>query len=479
MLKKIKALLFENQTQKQTIAKNTFWLFSGQIGGRMLRAILIIFAARVLGPESWGAFSYATTLVVFLLLFSDIGVSAIVTRESARNPELSRQYFSTAFFLKIAFLLASVSFLIFGGPLITNIPEARALLPLIAILLIFDSIRNFGFAISRATEKMHWEAINEIATNFLIIITGFYFLTTAPSSAGLTLAYVIGTGFGMAITVILLKDYFKNIFTHFQYRLIRPIINASLPFALASFLGAIMLNTDLIMLGWLRSPAEVGFYSAAQKPIQVLYTLASLFATSLFPVFTRLTAKKEQSKELLENSIVTSLFFALPITFSGLILSRPLINLFFGAEYAPATVAFQILILTLPIIFSSVIISNSLLAHNQQNKFVWFSALGAIGNVIFNFLLIPIWGIFGCALSTLITQIIANSFIWKKMKETIDFSITGKILKIIAASIISAGTALLLNNSSVPILINIPIIIAVYWGLLIVFKEKLIKKIIS
>lgn len=478
MLNKIKTLLFENQNHKQTIAKNTFWLFFGQIGGRVLRAILIIFAARVLGPESWGAFSYATTLAVFLLLLSDIGVSAIVTRESARNPELSHQYFSTAFFLKISFLLVGVSFLIFGGPLITNIPEARSLLPLIAILLIFDSIRNFGFTISRAMEKMQWEAINEIATNFLIIIAGFYFLTTAPSSAGLTLAYVLGTGLGMIFTIILLKDYFKNIFTHFQYRLIRPIISSSLPFALASFLGAIMINTDLIMLGWLRSPAEVGFYSAAQKPIQVLYTLASLFAVSLFPVLTKFAAEKERSKKLLENSIITSLFFALPITFNGLILSQPLINLLFGSEYAPANAAFQILILTLPIIFSSVIISNSLLAHDQQNKFIWFSALGAIGNVVFNFLLIPILGILGCALSTLITQIIANSFIWKKMKETVNFSIVKKTLKIVAASIVSAAAALLLNNSNIPVLINIPIIIVIYWGLLIAFKEKLIKEII-
>lgn len=479
MLKKIKTFLFENQKQKQTIAKNAFWLFFGQIGGRMLRAILIIFAARVLGPESWGAFSYATTLAVLLLLFSDIGVSAIVTRESARNPELKYQYFSTAFFLKIGFLLICGAILIFGGSFITRIPEARSLLPLIAVLLIFDNLRNFGFAVSRATEKMQWEAINEIITNFFIIIAGFYLLIIAPNSVNLTFAYIIGAGAGMILTVILLKDYFKNIFTHFRYRLIRPIINSSLPFALASFLGAIMINTDLIMLGWLRPPAEVGFYSAAQKPIQVLYTLASLFATSLFPTLAKFCGEKEKTKNLLEKSVSSALFIALPIAASGFILSKPLIILLFGTEYAPASVAFQTLILTIPIIFSSVIVSNALLAHNQQKKFIWFAALGAIGNIIFNFLLIPTLGIFGCSLSTLITQIIANSFIWKKIKEVINFSIISRILKIIAASVLAAVAAWIFNYLNMPALANLALITLIYLSFLTALKEKLLKEIFS
>lgn len=441
----------------------------------MLRAVLIIFAARALGPESWGAFSYAMSLVAFLLILSDIGVSAIVTRESAKNPELGFQYFSTAFFIKILFLAIGALFIIFGAPLITNISEARNLFPLIALLLIFDSLRNFGFAISRALEKMQWEAINEILTNVFIVILGLYFLITSPNSASLTVAYVIGTAIGLLFTIILLRHYFKKIFTHFNYQLIKPILTSSLPFALASFLGAIMINTDLLMLGWMRTPAEVGFYSAAQKPIQILYTLAALFAASLFPSLTRSASEAiEKSKSLLEKSLSVSLFAAAPITLGGIILSKELMVTIFGAEYAPAIPAFQVLLLTLLIIFPSVIISNNLLAHGQQKKFVGFSALGAIGNLLFNFLLIPPLGILGCTLSTLITQIIANSFIWIKMKEVVNFSLLGKIKKILAASLISAIAIFLLKISGVNLFLNIFIGAAIYLLILKLLKEELL-----
>ena len=72
---KIKDLLLNNQGTTQTIAKNTFWLFSGQFFGKLVRIAIVIYAARVLGPASWGAFSYAMSLVAFMIIFSDMGIS--------------------------------------------------------------------------------------------------------------------------------------------------------------------------------------------------------------------------------------------------------------------------------------------------------------------------------------------------------------------------------------------------------------------
>jgi len=476
MLEKIKSFLFENQSIKQKIAKNTFWLFFGQITGRTLRAVLIIFAARVLGPESWGAFSYAMGLAAFMIIFSDIGISAIVTRESAKNLRISSQYFSTAFCIKILLLLIGSTLLIFGAPYLTNIKEAQTLMPLIAIILIFDSLRNFGFAISRAHEKMQWEAINEIATNIFITLFGIYALYKMPTSANLTAAYIAGTAIGFLLIAFLFKKYYSEIFKHFNANLIKPLIKSSLPYALASFLGAIMINTDLIMLGWLRSPAEVGFYSAAQKPILLLYTLAALFATSLFPTLTKIaTGAKEDFKELLEKSLKIALLVAIPTAIGGILLAPEIIFLLYGSEYLPATLSFRILLPTLIIIFPSIIISNSLLAHNQQKKFVGFSILGAIGNIMFNWILIIPFGIAGCAISTLLTQIIANAFIWQKMKEVNDFSIFNKLKKIICASSVMAIAAWTLNYSGSPVLLTIPAAIIIYFALLTkTFKEELL-----
>jgi len=476
MLNRLKLFLFENQNLKQTVAKNTFWLFFGQVSGRLLRTGLIIYAARVLGPSSWGAFSYVMTLVAFMTIFSDMGMGAIVTRESSKNPESSKKYFSTAFCLKLILLAIGMVLLIFGAKYFTNIPEAKALMPIVALILFFDSLRNFGFVISRAKEKMQLEAMNEIVTNFLITVLGLMFLFLIPTSQSLTIAYLYGVAIGFTAILLTLKDHFYTSLSNFDKHLVKPILRDSLPFAFASFLGAIMINTDLIMIGWMRSAEEVGFYSAAQKPIQVFYTIASLFAVSIFPALTKtLKESLEKGGKILEKAVSMSLLIAIPLSLGGIILGDQIINLLFGSQYLFATLSFQILMLTVLIIFPSVIVSNSILAHEQQKNFVTFSLIGAIGNIIFNILLIPKFGIAGASASTVITQLLSNYFIWHKMQSVNSFSVMPNIKNIILAGILMAGFTFIFKISGILLLVNIPLSAIIYFVLLKIQKEKLLK----
>src|SRR3989344_2847945 len=111
MVKRIKDFLFQNASTRQTIAKNTFWLAVSNIGGRLLRAAIIIYAARILGAAEWGIFSYAISLVTLLTVFTDLGVSPVLVREAAKlreNPEERSALLSSSFALKSLFLLLGV-----------------------------------------------------------------------------------------------------------------------------------------------------------------------------------------------------------------------------------------------------------------------------------------------------------------------------------------------------------------------------------
>src|SRR3989344_3260323 len=420
MLNKIKGLILENKNPGQTVAKNTFWLFSGQIFGRLIRVTVVIYAARILGPASWEAFSYAMGLAAFMLIFSDIGVSAIVTKEASRNPNLGKKYFSTALAIKLVLLVAGMTLLIFAAPYLTKIPEAKPLIPIIAFVLLFDSLRNFGFTISRSQEKMQIEGLNEIATNFFISILGFAALFLYQTSKALTVSYAVAVTLGFLLIALQLKNYFKDIFNYFDKTLLWPLLKTAWPFALASSLGAIMINTDMIIIGWFQNAAEVGFYSAAQRPVQLLYALPALFAVSLFPNLSRMAKEnKEGFKIFLKNALKISVAAALPIAIIGILFGDIIINLLFGKEYQNAVLPFQILITTVLIIFPSAIITNASLAADQQKNFIVFSALGAFGNIILDLVLIPNYGIAGCAIATVFTQLIANSFIWWKLEKII------------------------------------------------------------
>jgi len=94
MWQKIKSFLFKNGTSSQTVAKNTVWLSISNFGGRIIKAAIIIYGARVLGTAGYGVFSYAVTLAGFFTLFVDPGINSVLIREGAKASPEERQSLS-------------------------------------------------------------------------------------------------------------------------------------------------------------------------------------------------------------------------------------------------------------------------------------------------------------------------------------------------------------------------------------------------
>lgn len=428
MFKRIAAWLFFNRTPTQTIAKNALWLLAGQLVGRLLRAAIVIYAARLLGAASWGAFSYALSIAAFLTIFSDIGINALLTKEASRDPERRNQYAATALFTKIILLLPLAAGAVLLMPYLTNIKEAATLLPFAVLVFAFDTLRDLGAALSRALQKMQIEAGIGIFTNFAIVLLGFLFLTVRATSSSLAAAYALGSGLGFLLTGYILRDHFRNLRANFRPALIAPILKTAWPFGLLGLMGIINLNTDILMLGWMRSPEEVGYYAAAQKIILLLYILPTLLASSVFPQLARLAhTEPSAAKTLLEKSLALVIGAAIPIAALGIFFGGLIVPFLFGSEYLPAVTTFKILIATVLIVFPSSVLGNAIFAFDAQKSFALFVAVSALGNVFFNALFIPRWGIEGAAASTILTQLITNALIWRKMKSLSKFNVLSRL----------------------------------------------------
>ena len=188
---KVRRWLFHNQSARQTIAKNTAWLFIGQLGSRLFRAAIVIYAARVLGAAHYGAFSYALSIAAFLTIFSYIGINALITKEASRDPSLKDRYVATAFFTKLGLVALLVLGVSVFFPYLTNIPEAARLMPILIFVFAFDTLRDLGSAVSRALERMEIEAMVAVGANLAIVVLGFLALWFSPTSYTLAISYAV------------------------------------------------------------------------------------------------------------------------------------------------------------------------------------------------------------------------------------------------------------------------------------------------
>ena len=476
-LKEFGKFLRENQSVRRTILKNTFWLSFGEIVGRILRAAVIIYAARVLGAEGFGIFSYVLGLAGLLTIFSDLGMAPVVVREGAKDPSLRARYFSTALGLSFVLAAMSTAIIILGTPLITKFPISQALIVLIALVFVFDLFRGLaGSAIFRASEKMEREAAVNIFTQLVLVIAGFFLITKLKTPESLALSYAVGSAGGLLLALYLTRHYIRSFLSRFDPSLIKPMLAASIPMSLTAILGAVMINTDTVLLGWMRTATDVGFFAAAQKPILLLYIVPSFIAAAIFPSLARFARNNPENFRLLtEKSLSAVLLIGLPLVAGRILTTKEVVELLYGSEYLPSINAMKILALTIITMFPMSMLTNGIFAYNEQKFLIKIGAVGVVLNAALDLILIPVWGIVGCALATLFVQAVTSMLVWRKMHQLNSFSVLPSLKKIILATLVMSISVYVLLSVGAPVLLVVLLATIVYLGLLFLLKETLFK----
>lgn len=474
MIKKIKHLLLENRGTRQTITKNVFWLGVSQIGSRLIRAALVIFAARILGTEGYGQYSYALGLAGFFSVFVDLGISLTVTREAAKNLENRIKYFSTGFWIKIVLAIITTVVIFILVPTISKIPEMNVLIPFIVLIVLFDSFRDFFISFFRAKEKMEFEALITILTNLTITGLGLGILFISNSATSLLMMYAVAVGIGTIIAAFFAREELKQVISGFEKILIRPIVISSAPVVMVGVIGTFMANTDMVMLGWWRTLEEIGFYSAGQKIILTMFSIPAILASAIFPTLSRLIGdgEKENIKSLMEKSVLLSLLIALPLSIGGVILANQLIVLFYGEAYLPGTLVFQIFIVSFLINFPATLIGNAYVAYNKQKQLAKYMSAAAITNIFLNWLLIPFYGIVGAAIATVSSQWLNNTLAWRSMKIINGFSTFRHIKNMIIAVIVMALFTIIIKILEIHVILNVTISSFMYFATLYFLGER-------
>lgn len=470
--------LFRNQNLRQTVMKNTFWMAVGQLGARLIRVILIVYAARVLGASEWGTFSYALSIAALFTVLIDFGINGILTREASRDPRVQEKYFATGLVIKLGMFAISALLLLGAVPLILPQKAAIALLPIVTFIVGCDSLKDFGASLSRAWEKMEIEAGIHVVTNIAIVLAGFAALAVSETPMALASGYALGTLVGLIFAFYPVRHYFKNLRHTISPELFRPIFAAAWPLAIMGLLTSLMLNTDTLMIGWFLESEQVGYYSAAQRIGQMIFILPGILAGSLFPSFAKLTREPERFRAVLEQSMQFLNLISFPAAVGGAILATRTMGLLYGHEYLPGGPSFMYMCLAIPFIFVGAVLGNAIFAINKERKLFVYSLIGFLGNALFNLLFIPIWGITGAAISTFLNQIIITAYLLYVARDQMSiFRVLRKSRKIILAAL-SMGVLVWFGQDFVSETYILAALGAViYFALLQFFKEPALQEI--
>ena len=392
------------------LISNTVWMFADRFLRLFVALFVSVWVARYLGPEQFGLYNYALTVIGLLMPFAKLGLDSILMRNLARDPTSKDETLGTAFVLKIAGgLVTSVLAVVTIFLLRPDNKMSHWLVGIMAVGSIFHASEIITFWFDSQTRAKYgvW------ARNASYLLAGFIKIVLIQIHAPLIAfawATLVEAILG-AIALVIVYQADGNLLTALRYNLwrARELLQDSWPLIFASLAVMIYMQIDQIMLGQMMGDREVGLYSVVVKLSEIWYFIPGVITTSVFPSVVRAKAVSEKLyyeriQKLFNLMSVTAYAAALLFTLS----SNRLVTLLYGSQYAE--VGPVIAVYVWAGVFVSLGLATSLWTTTEglMRFSPLVSIIGAGVNVFFNYFLIPKYGIMGATIATVISQFIAS-----------------------------------------------------------------------
>lgn len=433
------------------ILKNTFFLVAGRLSSRILQFFLFIYAARRLGADHFGVFSYGFALAHLFSIFMDLGISIYTVQQVSRDHGKAPKYLGAILLAKSVLTILGVLLILAVGVIMQRDETTLWALLILGVCIALDNIGGSFNAIFEAHEKMHYEAIIISGSNFIMAMTGFTVLYFTPDILLFCTTYAFGATLRAASSCVwCLKKYDRPIFS-IDVTFMTDLFRKGLPFALVMIFIHIYGYVDTLILAVYCENAIVGYYNAAYRLVEAPLFIIQSLSTAIFPVLSRLYIQdKSQLIKIVQQFFQKAAALGLSISLVVAMVSKDLIELIYGQEYKAAAAVLPILIFSIAIIMPNTICGNTIRAINKQTVSAKVTGLGAIINMLLNLMLVPYFSLVGAAWATIATElfvlVVQVILIWKYIGPVMNWRILNRIVLMNAALI---GFLLISQNMGV------------------------------
>ena len=417
---------------KKKFFSNIGWLMGGKIVNMLLQFFVSLATARYLGPSNFGTINYVAAFVSFFSSIASLGLAVIVIKEIATDKYDNNEVIWTSIWLRFGTaVLSTIS--IIALMFITNRNDSMivqiAFLESLSILFSsFDTI-NYYFQ-ARLLSK--WSSIAGVLAYVGMSLYRIYLLATNADIVWFAFATSTDMIF---LTVFLMIFYIRIEGFHpkFNWQLGKRLLKQSYHYLIAGLITILYAQVDRIMLGNMLDKASVGYYSATLT----ISTLWSMIPTALIQSISPIlydAAEKDRTfylRRLRQSYAVLFWMNAAYSIFVG-VFAHWIILLLYGKDYLAGTTALRIVVWYYGLSTMSTL-NQVYLANDGKNKYInLFCIAGLVTDVVLNFALIPIMGINGAAIATLITHIVIQivmPYVFKETREIAVCIIRGALLQ--------------------------------------------------
>jgi len=458
--------------------------------------IVLPFMAIFLGAEGYGVNSQILAINGFLIPIALMGLGFAVVRVIAgkNDTSLISKYFQTTVFLVIiASCILAVSVIIIApilNSLFIKVSWATQVLQWGALLIIVTAVEKILSDFYIARLRIIAYSLVQIV-QVLILVSGTIIILTHEGTLLDIIFLTLVIKFFSVIALILHFIYAEvNIHDRWmQPAEIRDMIGFGLPIVIMGISMWVVLLGNRMVIGFFMNIGDVGKYSAAFTIACVLVVLAAPFWASLFPMMVAAYSDKntDQLTSLCRKYMNMYLMVGFPALFGLTVIAPVLLQTMGSHEFAVNSLIFGIIAIGL---FSDQFSVNAhylVYIHNEPEFLRNITIICALINIIFCIILVPLIGILGAGLATLLSYILLDFLLFRRvhqygylLNEIYDFPAIGKYL--LSSGVMGFILYLFFNQNDYSFLNLVWTIvfgIILYFAVLLVLSGFHVKKILS
>lgn len=438
------AFIDERGIKPDRISKNSMWIFIGQVGSAFFSFVTIFFMTRYLGPEKFGFYSTALSLVLILIPLSDLGFDMCMIRAISADTSRLTAELSHTLSIKSILAICALALMIIAALILKYEPFVISYVALLGISLLISTLAQSVVGAIRAIRKMRYESIALLAGRISTTLAIIILISIKASLTIIILAYLLGAVILFGGAFYFLRRELRHLALFFSLSGWQARFKEAFPFSLAGILAMVYLKIDTIMLSKIQDAASVGLYNSAQNVINGSMMLAMPLTVAIFPAMAAVyQTRKEDAEIIFQKGMTFILLVGLPLGLGTALMAGSLVRFAYGAKFILAIPLLTIVAIKIPIVFSTSFIGNSLGAIGYQKKVAVVAAVNVVFNIVMNLLLIPIYGAKAAAIITVCTELLGliqfslilrgrlNPAIFPSLTKIIICCITGAVAFII------------------------------------------------
>jgi O-antigen/teichoic acid export membrane protein len=413
----------------QRILKNPLLIQSllsliARFTGVALNFAVILLITNYLPKSSAGDILLLMVFVTGVALISRLGIDQLLMKEVASAHEddlVFRKSFLTVSYKAVLILsFVFMSIWLIASPYIQSsffqngeqTTITTTLLMLASLGVLFFNLVILNSTYLKAIKKtvigiLGQNALTAVTFLSLIIIFWKYFSNNQHT----VVLYVVSLILAGILAVFITKKYATNTSeitlkseTSNDIPNIIGIIKRSLPLAPVSIISFLMIFTDTIMVGWYLLNEQVAEYSVASKISYIILFFLQAMEAVIYPRLLNMYQHNQtQLRSFFWQSTALVITVVLTITLIMYFLSDWIL-IAFGDEYIIAKEALGLLLLAQLFRAASITFSFMFIIREKVKYLNIILVIAFLSNIIFNVILIKLYGINGAALATLIAN---------------------------------------------------------------------------